>query len=565
MAEEYTLEELLGSGDLSPSAVKSLERSAPSTESAVSVGGAALGRESFAGSKTFDRALSTWTPTLDSADNEMLGAKETLDARTRDSFRNDAYVQGGGVLHQDNIVGSLYLLNAKPQTKLLWGSEDEVWEEEFQEEVETKFMLAAESPSHWFDASRIGTLTEMTRVITGAFVASGGEALATAEWMPAEGRPFRTAIQLVDADRLSDPRDRTFNRNDVRGGVRLNAYGAPEAYYIQMAHPSDWTRPGFYRWKEIPARKPWGRPQVLHIYDRRRPAQTRGIAAFAAALKESKMARTFRDVVLQNAILNATIAVSLESDLPPESVFASFGAKEENPFSAYAHSYLESVGQYSEGARNLSIDGVKIPHLFPGTKMRLHPAGKNDALGTEFEKSLLRYMASSLGVSYEQLSRDYTSTNYSSARAAMAETWKFMQSRKKMVADRFASFVYRLWFEEAMNKGQIEALKRRNVPSFYEGLNAEAYTNCDWIGAARGQIDELKETQAAVLRIANRLSTQELEIARMTGADWRTVARQIRREQRNDEKLGLAPIQASTNRPTAAVDNETQEAADANE
>jgi hypothetical protein len=66
-------------------------------------------------------------------------------------------------------------------------------------------------------------------------------------------------------------------------------------------------------------------------------------------------------------------------------------------------------------------------------------AGVNPTQGTNFEQSLLRYIAATLGVSYEQLSRDYTNTNYSSARAAMTETWKFMQARKKLIADRFAT------------------------------------------------------------------------------------------------------------------------------
>ena len=46
--------------------------------------------------------------------------------------------------------------------------------------------------------------------------------------------------------------------------------------------------------------------------------------------------------------------------------------------------------------------------------------GKGGPLGQEFEQSLLRYIAAALGVSYEQLSKDYSQTNYSSARAAMA-------------------------------------------------------------------------------------------------------------------------------------------------
>ena len=114
-----------------------------------------------------------------------------------------------------------------------------------------------------------------------------------------------------------------------------------------------------------------------------------------------------------------------------------------------------------------------------------------------------------------------------------------MQSRKKMVADRFATWIYRLWLEEAINKNQIETLKRRNVPNFYEGQNKDAYSACEWIGAGRGQIDEFKETQAAVMRIDNNLSTEELEIARLHGGDWRKVKRQRVREQQTDKRLKL--------------------------
>ncbi|MEW3617902.1 hypothetical protein QOZ13_29535, partial [Pseudomonas aeruginosa] len=59
-----------------------------------------------------------------------------------------------------------------------------------------------------------------------------------------------------------------------------------------------------------------------------------------------------------------------------------------------------------------------------------------------------------------------------------------------------------------------------------------------WIGAARGQIDELKETQAAVMKINSGLSTWEAELARL-GQDWRRVFRQQARERRMQEDLEL--------------------------
>ncbi|MGO8300022.1 hypothetical protein ACC817_28660 [Rhizobium ruizarguesonis] len=97
-----------------------------------------------------------------------------------------------------------------------------------------------------------------------------------------------------------------------------------------------------------------------------------------------------------------------------------------------------------------------------------------------------------------------------------------------MVADRFASSIYSLWLEEAINKGEITSV-RRNMPSFYEKQFKDAYTACDWVGASRGQVDELKETQAAILRINNGLSDLETENARL-GADWRKRMRQMKRE-----------------------------------
>ena len=53
------------------------------------------------------------------------------------------------------------------------------------------------------------------------------------------------------------------------------------------------------------------------------------------------------------------------------------------------------------------------------------------------------------------LSQDYSKTNYSSIRAAMNETQKFMQARKKTVADRFANCVFRAWLEEQIQLGMI--------------------------------------------------------------------------------------------------------------
>jgi lambda family phage portal protein len=521
---------------------------AASPSAPVPAGGAgstlAVAGGAFDAADRFDRSMALWAPPLMSADQEILPAKAMADARVRDTLRNDAYVANSANLHRDHIVGSLFLLNCKPATRVLWGSDDEVWEAEFQEEVEEKFTLWAESGECWVDATRRNTFSELVRLAVGINF-MGGECLASVEYLREEiDRPFKTALLMLDLERLSTPPEHSWDRA-VRGGIRRNRRGRPEGYYIRQAHPYDFRDPDAHHFKYVPVAKPWGRKQMLHIYEQVRPDQTRGIAQITSMLSEAYQGKAMRKLALQNMIVNSSYAAAIESDLPTDVVFNLLGGgnvgNEEamtDAISTYMTSYLSTVAKYVGKSKYAQIDGVKIPHLPPGSKLNLLPVGKGGLLGTDFETSILRYMAAGSGVSLEQFSRDYSKTNYSSIKAGLAETGLYMASKKKIIADRFGSGVFRLWFEEAANKGAIEALKRPRVPNFYDPLMSEAYTACEWIGASRGQVDELKETQAAVARVNAGLSTREIEIARF-GRDYRKVFRQLAREKALAEDLGL--------------------------
>lgn len=516
-----------------------VEAASPPAGAAVPAGGEmAIAGEAHDSASRFDQ-LALWTPSRASADQDLLPEKSILDARSRDILRNDGYAAGGATLHKDNIVGAQFLLNATPATRILFGSDDDVWEREFQEEVETKFSLYAEGPNCWADAKRTKTLTELVRLSIGVFTA-GGEVIASGEWMPNDGRPFRSAMQMIDPDRLDTPWNRRLEQN-IRRGVEVDRRGAPVAYHFRMAHPSDYVNPDAYKWRRVMAYKPgWGRQQILHTFEENRPEQTRGVAAMVAALMEMKMTKGIRKVELQRAVVAATYAASFESDLPSGDVATLMGADEKShPGIEWMKSYLNEINDYAGGSKNLTIDGQRIPILPPGTRLNLQSPGSTGPMGDKFEQSLLRYVAATLGLSYEQLSRDYTKTNYSSARAAMGETWKFMQSRKRMVADKTANFIYRLWLEEAINYDNLECLKRRRAPNFYEGQNADAYSHCEWIGAGRGMIDPLKETQAYKLQASEGFTSRQRVIAQIHGSDWRREFRQIAREKEEAERYGL--------------------------
>lgn len=495
----------------------------------------------YEGAAKTSRELASWSPSMRSPDLDLNHDKPLIDARARDMVRNDGYAMGAVAIHRDSIVGGQYVLNAQPDWRALGA--DESWAEQFQEVVEAKFSLWAESHECWPDAGRRNTFTGLVRLAVGMSVFSG-EALSTVEWLRSSSarRPYNTAIQMVDPDRLSNPDGRSDDRL-LRRGVAQDRFGAPVGYWFRSSHPSEtWLDGSNFTWRYVPARKPWGRLQVIHIYEQMRPDQSRGVAEMVSALKQMRMTSKYQDVVLQNAVLNATYAATIESELPGEVIWEQMGA---GGTSDAVSAYLSQLAEYSGGARALQIDGIKIPHLFPGTKLNLQTAGQPGGIGTNFEQSLLRKIAAGLGVSYEEFSRDYSQSNYSSARASMLHTWKSMQAKKKMVADRFATLVYALWLEEAINAGEIPLPAGAGPAFFYEGLNKEALIRCEWIGASRGQIDELKETQAAVLRINSGLSTYEDEIAR-TGKDFRRVFAQRKREEAMKAEMGLVFNSAAT-------------------
>ncbi len=493
--------------------------------------------DAYDGASQFDAEVAMWEPDLLSADREIIPIKSLADRRSRNMTQNDAYIANGTTIQQDSIVGDFYMLNAKPNWKVLGLTEE--WAEEFQEQTESQFYLWAESPENWPDASRMNTLTSMVRLAIASW-GTTGEVLATAEWMPKDiMTPFRTSIQMIDTDRLGNPYGQ-MDSVTLRGGVQMNKFGAPIGYHIRNGHPTDLNDPNSYSFKYVPAMKPWGRRQVIHILEQMRPGQTRAISQMVAALKEMKMTKNYREVVLQSAVVNASYAATIESELPSEAVYAALGANDTG-MDKWAAQYMGAIGKYY-GGKTMKMNGAKIPHFFPGTKLEIRNPTNPGGIGANFEQSLLRYISAALGVSYEQLSHDYSQTNYSSARAAANETEKRMKTKKSLIADKFASHVYRLWLEEALNKGLIKL--PANAPNWYEGQNADAYSQCTWTGAGRGQIDELKETQAAVLRTKYNFSTDEDEMARL-GKDWRQVYRQRAREKKLRDELGLVIVESN--------------------
>lgn len=497
------------------------------------------------GAERTKRETVMWTPPMVSPDRAINPGKKLADARGKDMVLNDGYTQGAVRIQKDSIVGASYRLNAKPDHRVIMGSDTKYgadWAEEFASVAEARFNLAAESEDGWFDASGQLSFTGMLRLWVGAFCYTG-EIIGTAEWEDSDPtRPFKTAIQMISPDRLCN-RDGLPDGYDPRSGAKLSRgvemdrKNRPIRFHLRRGYETDWDNRDLNTWDIIEARKPWGRRQVIFVRDPNMIDQTRGISEMVAALAHSNMTKTYSELVLQKAVVDASYAAAVESEMPNADVIAALGGGQDGFMNAVGQ-YMSMLQDFLGASENIAIDGVKMPHLFPGTKLNILPMSTPGGIGSDFEDSLIRKLAATFGVGFSEMSRNFAKFNYSGIKAEMALIERTMNSKKKFGADRAASQVYQLWVEEEIAQGNLPLPRGKNRTDFYRPLMKDAYTRCSWIASGRGQVDELKETQAAMLRIKSGLSTYEKEASKL-GEDWRELAAQRAKEEKVFADLNL--------------------------
>lgn len=505
-----------------------------------------MSNKSSYSASAMNKELALWRPMRSSADSELLPEMDMMVARTRDLIRNHGIASGAVQTHLDHAIGTGLRLVSKPDYRVL-GIDAET-AAEWARDVESKFRQWSEDNINFYsDAGRRLTLAGRLSQGYRSYLVTG-EILAVAEWLKRPGSKYRTAIQMVDPDRLSNPGG-TMDRQNLRAGVQLDEHGAPISYHIRVAHPTDslYLGANSYQWKEIPRETNWGRQIVMHTYDQERPGQTRGKTGFASIISKMKMLERFEQATLQSAIVNAMYAAVIESSLDTAGVAAALGS-----VSDPLNTYLQGKTAFSE-AGPVMYDGVKIPHLFPGEKLNLLSPQHPSAAFSAFEEKSLQHMAAGFNLSYEQLSRDYSKSNYSSARAAMLEAWKFFSGRRHYIASQHATMEFVLWLEEAIDLGDVKLPP--GAPDFYEAKLA--WSRCRWIGPGRDHIDPLKEAKADRETYDLGVTTLE-DLCAERGRDWEEVILQRAEEKKFMERHGLTPDEI-IKKPTPAQQQQDQQ------
>ena len=299
------------------------------------------------------RELSSWLPPLGSADTDLLSELPTLVARSRDLVRNHGVAAGAIQTLVDNVVGTGLRLVALPDYKAL--GRDKTWADEWSRHTESLWRGWAESTD--CDAARSLTFAGLTAQVFRSGLING-EALALPLWLPGREARFATAIQLIEPDRLGNPDGRIDTRG-LRGGIEIDRYGAPRAYWIAKQHPGDRYLAGpspAQQWERIPARTRFGRLRVIHVHDKERTGQNRGKPILTAIMPLFKMLDHYERSELQAAVVNAMIAAFVETPLDGESISELFGGSVED--------YIAARNEWQ-----VKLQGGAVIPVFPGDKV----------------------------------------------------------------------------------------------------------------------------------------------------------------------------------------------------
>lgn len=446
--------------------------------------------------------------------------QNALVSRFRDIERNDPI--GNGLIDTMgiNVVGKGLRPQSKMRAEVLGCSEAQA------DEYRTMAEAAFEAFCKTADAREISTFDHL-QFMALSQICRDGESIALPVWSEKPYKKFARAIQLLEREMLGNPL--SANEEQARG-IIYGPMGEPLKYLINK--DTSRTVPDL---EEIDARDSRGRKKVIHAFMPRRPGQSRGIPLFAPVMDLFKDLGDYREAEIIKARIAACLSVIFTKADPLSAVHA---ARETSttlgPRDAQLTKLSPGMVHYAEYG-----DDVKI----------VDPNRGQDVFGV-FSENILRLIGASIGLPYELVLKDFSKTNYSSARAALLEGRRVFTFWRSWFGDTFCRPIYELVLEEAYYRGYFR------VPNFFKFF--DEYCRCAWLGSGWGWVDPVKEITASKLAIDYNLSTHEIECAAQGVNAYEVLDEQDNYMKYRKEKINLsAPVVGASKKP-ANLENENE-------
>ena len=441
---------------------------------------------------TTGNLFGSWLASNNTADTDIKRDLKTIRARSRELMRNDDYAKRFKRMVKSNTVGNngIRLQNRAKDSN---GSYDKT----ANDIIEDAFKRW--SKKGVCDVTGRYSLKEIQKMIMGT-LAEDGEVLVRK--VKGYRNEFKFAIQLLEADHL----DENYNEPDrnIHMGIEYDSWNRPIAYHLFKTHPGSLTNVDKTR-ERIPAN------EINHLFLSNRISATRGIPWMHTAMTRMKMVNGYEEAELTASRISAAkggFYVSID------------GADEYTGDSTDDRGNI--VNELEPGQIELLPKGIDFKEYNPQ-----HPT----TAFKDFMKVILRGISSGLDVSYNTLSNDLESVNYSSLRSGVLEEREVWKDLQVWLGENFLDDLFSDWLDMA--------LLSKAVPLPY--FKYEKFNQPSWLYRGFAWVDPLKDMQANILACKEGLKTHS-QIANEMGMDLEELYAELQKEKDLRQKYGITTV-----------------------
>ena len=474
------------------------------------------------------------------ADSAIIPDLPTLREESQHLFRNNAIAGGAIRTNVSKIVGTG--LKIKPQIDRAVLNLTDEQADAWQIAAAREFRLATETRE--IDSERQLPFSIMQAVIF-LKVLEDGDILVNMPRIPRSGSPYTLKLQMIEAARLLNA-DNAPNTDLMTSGVTKDEYGAPVGYSVLKYHPGAiYRKRSPQEWVSIPAFNSAGAPLCLHLFDKTRPGQTRGVPYLTPVVELIKQLGRYTDAEVMAAVVSGMLTVFVTNEIGDPTL---------GPASTV-------INPTADLAQNVDNTGMELGYgsvigLLPGEKIDTVSPGRPNPAFEPFMTAILRQIGMALELPFEILIKHFTAS-YSASRAALMEAWDYFRRRRHWLVTMLCQPVYEAIITEAVVRGRLGA------PGFLaDYMVRKAWLGAVWTGDAPYHLDPLKEINAAKERMGSFLTTHDEECVAMPqgGSDWLAKVPQFVKEKEIIDELSPSwplPAALDINQPEPDTANQS--------
>lgn len=444
-----------------------------------------------------------WRVPQSSGAQENVGAWRKVTDKARDLARNNPYIVGARRRHRANLICE----GIWPRPKILLPGAKNKFDLDIEMNLEILRRWEQWAP---IAGANGDTLYAIQRTAANHFFDDGQFLIRRI----IKKNPARLELQLLECDHLDTARDRSASSsmNKIVGGIELDQYNRPVAYWLTPDHPAEQSSESV----RVDAK------DIIHVFDRQRASDVTGICGYASVVQSVFRINEYAYSTMDTARLSNHFGVWIESP------------------------YVNDFGEVAEASstdttttdkpRHETINPAGFHYGLPGEKPHLMRPENPGSQYSPFMTKELQTVSVGAGVGYESVSNDGSQTNFAGSRALLIIERGYTRMNQALFEEQFHAKIYE-WFIDF----EVSFAQRRLVMPNYD-MEKTRYLRARFNRPVQEWVDPLKDVNARGKRIELRLST-ETDEAEDSGKDIEEIYASLAYEKALRKKMGIEDVE----------------------